>query len=184
MNAALLTLVAFLLLVPAQPAQRINPDALTQKDFSDRVAKYVQLRHDLDAKLPSLPEKAEPAAITQHQKALQASLQRARSAARPGDVFTEETRHLIRRLISGALAHRGSAPRQAMREENPGTIPVRVNGAFPTSLPLPTVPPQVLLALPRLPDKEIEYRFMGTRLLLLDTRANMVIDYMEHALPK
>ena len=183
MNAALLALIG-LLLMPAQPTQRVNPDAKTQKEFSDRVSKYVQLRHDLDAKLPSLPQKAEPAAITQHQKALQASLQRARSGARLGDLFTEETRHLIRRLISGALAHRGSAPRQAIREENPGTIPVRVNGAFPTSVPLPTVPPQVLLALPRLPDQEIEYRFMGTRLLLLDTRANMVIDYMEHALPK
>lgn len=184
MNAALLALIGFLLLTPAQPAQRVNPSAQTQKEFSDRVAKYAQLRHDLDAKLPALPEKADPTAITQHQKALQASLQRARSTARPGDIFTKEARHLIRRMISGALAHRGSAQRQAIRDENSGSMPVRVNGAFPTSLPLPTVPPQILLALPRLPDKEIEYRFMGTRLLLLDTRANLVIDYMDHALPR
>lgn len=181
MSAAQMALFAWLLLM--QGGQPVNPDAHTQKEFSDRVAKYVELRKSLEAKLPPLPDKAEPAVITHHQKALLASLQHARSGARAGDLFEEQTRHLIRRLIAGALKERGGA-RQAMREENPGQLPVRVNGEFPTSVPLPTVPPQVLLALPRLPDEELEYRFVGTRLLLLDSRANMVIDYMEHALPK
>jgi hypothetical protein len=137
-----------------------------------------ELRKSLEAKVPPLPDRAEPQVITQHQQALLASLQRARSGAKPGDIFREDSRHLIRRLLAGALSQRGSAPRQAMREENPGRLPVRVNGAFPTSIPLPTVPPQVLLALPRLPDEGLEYRFIGTQLLLLDSRANIVADYM------
>jgi hypothetical protein len=51
-------------------------------------------------------------------------------------------------------------------------------------MPLTTVPPQVLAALPRLPDEQIEFRFLSTRLILLDTRANMIVDYMERALPR
>jgi hypothetical protein len=184
MSAAHLALFAWLLVAPQAPAaQPVNRDAQTQKAFADRVTKYVELRKSVEAKLSSLPDKAEPNVITQHQRALLAGLQRARSNARPGDLFDENTRHLIRRLIAGALKQRGMA-RQAMREENPGQLPVRVNGAFPTTVPLPTVPPQVLLALPRLPDEELEYRFIGTRLLLLDSRANMVVDYMDRALPK
>jgi hypothetical protein len=184
MSTAHLVLLGLLCVTPGQASKPVNLDAKTQKEFIDRVNKYLDLRNGLEAKLPSLPDKAEPKAITQNQKALLAAVRRARGAAQPGDLFTEDIRHLIRRLIAGALAHEGSAPRQAMREENPGTMPVRVNGEFPTSIPLPTVPPQVLVALPRLPDQALEYRFIGTRLLLLDSRANMVVDYMDHAVRK
>ncbi len=166
------------------PAQPVNASALVQKEFGDRVRKYLELRKQLEDGLPRLPDKAEPEAITTHQQALLRSLQRARRNARQGDIFRDDSRHLIRRLIAGALAQEGSAPRQAMREENPGTLPVRVNSPYPASQPLPTVPPQVLVALPRLPDdQELEYRFVGRRLLLLDSRANMVVDYMDRALP-
>lgn len=184
MSAAQLLVLGFLSLAPAQASQAVNANARTQKEFTDRVAKYVELRKSVESKLTRLPDKAEPQAITQHQRELLAALQRERSGAEPGEIFTEDVRHLIRRLIAGALSQQSPAPRQAMREENPGTIPVHVNGAFPTSIPLPTVPPQVLLALPRLPDEELEYRFTGTRLLLLDSRANMVVDYMDHAVRK
>jgi hypothetical protein len=187
MTAPLMALLGLLCLTSGQTGQTrhaVNPDAETQKAFSDRVVKYVELRKKVESMLPPLPEKAEPTEITRHQRALLAGLQRARSTARQGDIFSEDARHLIRRLVAGALSHEGSAPRQAIREENPGTLPVRVNSAFPTSVPLPTVPPQVLLALPRLPDEELEYRFLGTRLLLLDPRPNMVVDYMDRALPK
>ncbi len=184
MTAIQLVLAAAVALsaAPAQPA--VNRNAQVQKAFTDRVQQYVDLRNKIETGLPKLPDKAEPTAITAHQQALLQSLQRARSGAKQGDIFTDESRHLIRRLIAGGLAHQGSAPRQAMQEENPGTLPIRINGPYPTSKPLPTVPPQVLLALPRLPeDQELEYRFVGERLLLLDGRANMVVDYMDHALP-
>src|SRR5574338_109941 len=152
MTAAHLALLGLLCITPAQSAQPVNPDAKTQKEFTDRVTKYLELRKSLEGKLSPLPDKAEPEVITRHQRELLTALQRARSDAKPGDLFTEDVRHLIRRLIAGALSRQGSAP------------------------------PQALLALPRLPDEELQYRVMGTRLLLLDSRANMVVDYMDHAL--
>ena len=62
--------------------------------------------------------------------------------------------------------------------------PPFVNGPYPQGLPVTTVPPQVLDALPRLPVKDLEYRFVGRRLVLLDTRADMVVDYVDNALPR
>jgi hypothetical protein len=110
-------------------------------------------------------------------------MQRARRGAKAGALFTRPTRALIRRRLSGAVAQPGTASRNAIQDENPGPIKIAINGPYPTSLPVTTVPPQVLAALPRLPDEQLEFRFLGTRLILLDGRANMLVDYMERALP-
>ncbi|HKY21446.1 MAG TPA: hypothetical protein VJM31_09525, partial [Vicinamibacterales bacterium] len=40
---------------------------------------------------------------------------------------------------------------------------------------LATMPPKILLMLPDLPP-DMEYRFVGRHLILLDVRANMIID--------
>jgi hypothetical protein len=44
------------------------------------------------------------------------------------------------------------------------------------------VPPQVLSALPKLPE-ELEYRFIGDRLILLDKHAHTIADYMNTVFP-
>ena len=44
------------------------------------------------------------------------------------------------------------------------------------------MPPDVLLALPTLP-KDVEYRFAGKHLLLFDSKANIIIDFMLNAIP-
>ena len=46
------------------------------------------------------------------------------------------------------------------------------------------MPVNVLKALPKLPEnQDIDYRFVGRHLILLDTRANMIIDYLPNAIP-
>ena len=67
-------------------------------------------------------------------------------------------------------------------EENPGPIKLQVNGQYPDNVPLSTMPPQVLAAMPRLAE-DLEYRFIGRRLILLDVHANVIVDYIEDALP-
>ena len=61
-------------------------------------------------------------------------------------------------------------------------VPLTVNGRYPDTVPLSTVPPQVLQNLPTLPE-DLEYRFVGRRLILLDTHAHTIADYMDRALP-
>jgi hypothetical protein len=167
---------------PQKAEERVNPDALIQKEFLDRVSKYVELRNAVEGKLPKLSDEATPDQITAHQKGLLRALQNARRGAERGDIFTPRTRALFRRLLARAAPSPSSAPRRAIQEENPGKLNISVNGPYPTTVPLVTVPPQLLAALPRLPDEQLEYRFLGTRLILLDSAASMVIDYMERAI--
>ena len=52
------------------------------------------------------------------------------------------------------------------------------------SQPLATVPPRVLQALPQLPkDAGLEYRFVQKHLILFDTRANLIVDFLLNAIP-
>jgi hypothetical protein len=67
-------------------------------------------------------------------------------------------------------------------DENPGTMKLRVNTRYPDTVPLSTVPPQVLQGLPDLPE-EMEYRFIGNGLILNDVHAHLIADFVEDALP-
>jgi len=60
-------------------------------------------------------------------------------------------------------------------------VNLAVNGVYPTTAPLSTVPPSVLMALPTLP-KELEYRFVGRNLILRDTVANLIVDFIPNVI--
>jgi hypothetical protein len=59
----------------------------------------------------------------------------------------------------------------------------QINGTYPEDKPLSTVPPNILAVLPSLPD-DIRYRFLGRHLILLDTRANLILDRMPCAIER
>ncbi len=63
----------------------------------------------------------------------------------------------------------------------PGSIPFKVNAKYPEGAPVPTVPASVLLSLPTLP-RPLEYRIVGKHLLLLDTDAGIIVDYIPNAI--
>ena len=58
-----------------------------------------------------------------------------------------------------------------------------MNARYPDTVPLTTVPPQVLQTLPKLTE-DLEYRFIGDSLILLDGHAHIIADFIEDALPK
>jgi hypothetical protein len=175
-----------ILVVPtaaAAPEQRVNPDAQVLADFQKRVEAYVTLHKKLEGSLPDLPNEATPQQIDQHQRGLSKLMQEARADAKPGDLFTPAMQQLVRRLM--AQVFKGASGQQLRRsifDENPVDMRLAVNGRYPDSVPLSTVPPQVLQNLPTLPE-DLEYRFVGTRLILLDTHAHTIADYMGRALP-
>jgi hypothetical protein len=70
---------------------------------------------------------------------------------------------------------------RAIMDDNPGELANEINGTYPEGKPLSTVPPNILAVLPRLPD-DIEYRFLGRHLILLDTRANVILDRIPFAI--
>jgi hypothetical protein len=59
---------------------------------------------------------------------------------------------------------------------------LKVNGEYPREATVSTVPAAVLQALPALPEN-VQYRFAAKHLILYDARANIVMDYILHALP-
>lgn len=163
---------------------RVNPDAALAVEFTKRVDAYVELHKKAADKLPALPKEAMPQQIDTHQRQLNQEIERARGRAQPGDIFAKDIRAYFRRQLEGAFAGvEGRKLRETIMDENPGPIRLRVNGRYPDTVPLTTMPPKVLAALPKLPPM-LEYRFIGERLILLDVPAHLVVDFIEDALPK
>ena len=168
---------------PAGQPPRVNRDAQIMADFQKRVKDYAALHNKLEGTIPHLPKEATPEQIDQHQRALAGLIERARSHAQVGDVFTKDTRALFRRHLIGVFnAPGGRELKASILDENPGDIRLTVNSRYPDAVPLSTVPTQVLEALPPLPE-EIEYRFIGDRLILLDIHAHTIVDFIDGALP-
>lgn len=165
------------------PEPRVNRDAQLIADFTRRVQEYVGIHTKADSTLSEFPKSATKEQIESHQRALGELIARARASATQGAIFTRDIRAHFRRQIGRALSGSDGADiRAAIMEDNPGPIKLRVNGTYPGTLPVTTMPPQVLSALPSLP-KEIEYRFIGERLVLLDLHGQLVVDYMDDAIP-
>jgi hypothetical protein len=164
---------------------RVNPTAKAIAEFEDEVKEYVELHQKLEKQLPALPNDATPAAIDEHQRALGALIQKARRGAKQGDIFERETRPILRKLLYGIFTGPdGAKLRASMMDENPGpAVKLVINGRYPDTIPLSTVPPQVLQTLPQLPE-ELEYRFIDDRLILLDRHAHIIVDYLTGAVPR
>jgi hypothetical protein len=165
-----------------QQKPRVNPEAETIKEFLDQVKTYVDLRNRLEDTLKDLPSKADPAAADRHQRELAKLVQAQRTSARQGDIFIPAMQHRIRTLLRPVFT--GPGGRQIRDEihdnESKAGAPLRVNARYPDEVPLSTMPPQVLAALPKLPE-ELEYRFIGTGLILFDPHAHIIVDFMTRA---
>jgi hypothetical protein len=163
--------------------QRTNPDAATIADFKKRVDAYIALQRKLNDTLPKLPKEATPQQIDAHERALGALVQQNRTDAKPGDIFTPKMQQLARRLMRQVFkGQNGRQLKKEILEEYTENVTVKVNGRYPDTVPLSTVPPQVLKGLPDLPPP-LEYRFVGDRLILLDPEAHIIVDYMERIFP-
>jgi hypothetical protein len=159
-------------------------DAKALATMTDRVKQYMDLHLRLERMLPALPKEATPEQIDRNQRALGKLIQEARATAKPGDIFTADARPVIIRLLATVFGGPdGAQLKDSINDENPGDVKITVNGRYPDTVPISTVPPQVLQTLPQLGD-ELEYRFIGDRLILLDTHAHIIPDFIEDALPK
>lgn len=163
---------------------RVNQDAQLSAEFLKRVAAYVEIHRKADSGIPEVSNSATSQEVDAHRSALRRAIGAVRSRAQQGDIFTQDVRAYFRRQIARALAGADAAQiKSAILEDNPGAIRLRVNAPYPNTIPRSTMPPQILAALPKLPE-ELEYRFIGDRLILLDIHAELVADYMESALPR
>lgn len=161
-----------------------TPDSSVTSEFRRRVDDYIALQEQLESTLKRLPDKSTPQEIDAQQRALLSLIAKARPDAKPGQIFSPEMQKFVRGVLARVLeGPDGKGLKSSIMDENPAGTTVQVNGRYPDTVPLSTMPPEVLAALPPLP-KDMEYRFVGTRLILLDTKAHLIVDYIEDAFPK
>ena len=99
-------------------------------------------------------------------------------------VRTAEAQPIIKRLLAAVFGGPdGKQLKASIMDENPVGISISVNGRYPDNVPISTVPPEVLQTLPKLTE-DMEYRFVGDNLILLDAHAHIIADYVRDAIPK
>ena len=165
----------------AQNTTEQNPVA---KAFEQRVKDYVKLREDLEGKMPKLSKEAKPEEIELHKKQLQEAVQKSRSGAKHGDIFTPDAAQLVRNVIKDEFKGKDKVElrKNVLVEAEVKAVPLRVNYPYPEVKEQLEMPPTLLLKLPQLP-KQIRYRFVGHNLLLVDRENGLIIDYMTNAVP-
>jgi hypothetical protein len=169
----------------AAPSQQapVNPLAQAMADFKKRVDAYLDLRRAVASKLPEVKETGDAAKISGREKALGKAIAKARATAKAGDVFGPEMSRHLQRILAEDWNSRSEADRKAIFKEIPPGLVLKVNQAYPTTIPLVSVPAKLLAQLPTIPE-ELEYRLVDRRLLLRDRDANVIVDVLVGTVPK
>ena len=158
------------------------------RPFKVSVEEYVELHRRVRATLPPLEVTPEPRRILKASDRLTAALRDARRGAQAGEVFNPVVAASFKARIHYALRDPDRRKRIVERlteveededERPPAGWKPAVNGTldwFATG----ATPHGILEALPDLPD-ELQYRFVGLDLILLDVDANLIVDILPAA---
>lgn len=159
-------------------------DRKTVSTFISRAKAYVKLRNRVESKLTKLSKDSTPEQIAAHKKAFEDGVRTARANAKQGDIFTAAAGEYFRRMIRTEFKgqDRGEM-KETILEAETGGILLKVNFPYPETKEVSAIPPTLLLRLPQLP-KELNYRFVGRHMLLIDKENGLILDYMLNVLPK
>lgn len=175
----------------APPTERVvgplsAEDAAALATMNDRIRDYVQLHVEVEQSLPKMPAETTPEQVHANQRAFETRLRERRAGAKAGDIFTSAARPVIMRLLATVFSGPdGTQLKASVLDDNPQkTAPFRaaVNARYPDEVPVSTVPLQVLQTLPALTE-DLEYRFIGRTLIILDTHAHIIADFIDNAIP-
>jgi len=173
----------------APPTERVvgplsEADAAALASMNQRLQRYVDSHKQMEEGLPKLPTEATPEQIDENQRAFEQRVREARKAARQGDIFGPEAQPVIKRLLASVFAGPdGKELMASILDENPAGMKLTVNMRYHDNVPISTVPPEVLQTLPRL-SEDMQYRFIGRHLILLDSHAHVVADFIPDAMPQ
>ena len=152
-------------------------------EFRATISRYVEARRRLERSQPELVIGADAERIVLTRRVTAAALQKSRRAARRGDVFTPAVSVWLRHRIELVLRRQGEIGTLVASLSDPGSSP---ESAAVNAVLSPDVravrQPAFLRDLPELP-RELEYRLLGTVLVLLDVDTRVVVDILAGALP-
>ena len=158
-------------------ATGVNPDAAVLADFKSRIDAYMKLRKEAVKDAPRLKETKDPAKIKAAQDAMSVHIRAARANAAHGDIFTPEITAQFRRMLSPQLkGDDGRDAKAIIKDDAPTNVTFKVNAKYPEGAPVPTVPANLLVNLPTLPEP-LQFRIIDKHLILLDEDADVIVDY-------
>ena len=147
-----------------------------EQDFAKRVSDYLALHKNIESKLPKLKYTGSSVIIEGHQHALAKAIRQARANAKQGDIFTPAiSAELRRRALAAMQGDKAWRVEKSLEDSEPVKFAMKINIAYPPGVPKQSMPPSLLASLPPLPP-ELEYRLLGGTLVLLDIRADLVVD--------
>lgn len=178
-------LVAAVWSAPPAWAQEEGDRAALVERFNQRIQAYVAVHRQVERFMPPQRIFTDPAEAERAMVSMAAAMRAIRPNAREGDIFDHQIGNQFRDDIWRALRDAAvdwQALGAEMVPEVPGDYPPPVvNGRFSWAL-ANVIPPCVLRVLPELPI-ELQYRFVGLDLVLIDLHANLVVDILRDALP-
>lgn len=159
-------------------------EAAAVAQFQAALADYMLVRERLRSEIRGPVAFSTAVELNQASDALAGAIQRARSGARPGSIFVGPVATMLKRRVDEVVRRDRLGPVLANiddEETTPKTPSVHLR--FPAASQMATMPPALLAALPPLP-KELEYRIVGTFLVLRDIDAALILDYIPAAVPR
>ena len=172
---------------PVAKATTSVQDRHTIEEFQRSAKAYLAIQHNAPSKA-HLKRTTDVEDIEKRRQELKKIIREARPGAKQGDIFTQRVAALICKLLADAMSGPdGATLRQSLQHAEPvaaaQAMKISVNGDYPNlhGQPLQSAPGSFLQHLPVLP-KGLEYRMVGSTLVLRDTEANIVADYLPNAL--
>jgi hypothetical protein len=170
--------VCGLLMLDGDP--QILPDTRAIVEFQRAADDYAFMHRRIERRQPPLEVTADVDTIRRAIASMAEAMRIARPNAREGDLFAAPVRPILRaRIVKAMRLHDVSIA--ALNEEAADTpaMELAVNGEMPWRQ-TGWIPPYVLEVLPPLPP-ELQYRFVGTDLVLVDVHASLIVDILRDA---
>jgi len=173
---------------PTCQLEVLPPAAIEERvlqDFNQRVNQYIRLHRRLERGLP--PERlfGDVEDMSAAVDALHQAMIDARPHATAGTLFTPGVAELLTARLTRAIVKSGHTPAEALIAFNLGYLggipDATINGRVPPGRYV-RMWPALLATLPDLPP-ELEYRFIGWDLAIIDVHADLIVDILKDALP-
>lgn len=173
-----LAIVALLPFAGTVPRDRQAAPIRVFTDFIERVADYVEMRRQVVAGIDGPLFCSDPEELFRQAEQRAAAIRNARPLANEGAIFTPPAATLFRAHIANAV-RAGTIDLTTVGRDDDVVVEVHAALAWGAGALLPA---RLVGQLPPLPE-ELEYRFVGRHLVLLDVEVNLVVDVLRNAVP-
>jgi hypothetical protein len=178
-------LLFILVAVPGRAVEWTQTNQPVPAEFVDYVNHYAALQRMAITALGEPLMWSDAEQLLRQQRRFANAMRTARPVARAGDVFTPAVSRYFRTRIDALVRETGLDVTTAFEPPDEDEV---VAAAPCVAEPVPwnagpVTWPSMLAGLPELPG-ELEYRFLGRDLLIIDVLANLVVDVLHDALPE